>query len=91
MIWQRTPRSQLLHHLFASQTKDNVSYRSVDLHEHLCEIPWNQRPGTMVQAPKYLTGDPSGINDFIDRFDVRSFEFAFHSTKPILQALTLPT
>lgn len=24
----------------------------------------------MVQAPKYLTGDPSGINDFIDRFDV---------------------
>lgn len=48
----------------------------------------------MVQAPKYLTGDPSGINDFIDRFDVRDFEAGFGfrlTTYSILQTLTLST
>lgn len=31
----------------------------------------------MAQAPKYLTGDSSGINDFIDRFDVRDLISVF--------------
>lgn len=26
----------------------------------------------MATTPKYLTGDSAGINDFIDKFDVRS-------------------
>jgi hypothetical protein len=33
-----------------------------------------KRQGTtsMTSQPKYLTGDPAAINDFIDRFDVGS-------------------
>jgi len=27
----------------------------------------------MTLQPKYLTGDPAAINDFIDRFDVGSW------------------
>lgn len=26
-------------------------------------------------APKYLTGDATAINDFLDKFDVRDFLF----------------
>lgn len=26
------------------------------------------------QAPKYLTGDPTAVNEFLDKFDVRHFQ-----------------
>jgi hypothetical protein len=45
----------------------------------------------MTQGPKYLTGDPSGINDFINKFDVRDFEFVLRCMRPILQTLTPAT
>jgi hypothetical protein len=45
--------------------------------------------GNMTQAPKYLTGDASGINDFIERFDVRdSDSIILCLSETHLQALT---
>lgn len=41
----------------------------------------------MAQAPKYLTGDPSAINAFVDQFDVRSFNSGPHVLVPCALAL----
>ena len=38
----------------------------------------------MTQGPKYLTGDPAAINDFIDKFDVGDFDLRFRFTRHIL-------
>lgn len=32
-------------------------------------------PTSRLMAPKYLTGDATAINDFLDKFDVRDFLF----------------
>lgn len=39
-----------------------------------------------VSMPKYLTGDPAAINDFIDKFDVRNV-----TPKATMPMTTCPT
>uniref|UniRef100_L2GCB6 4-nitrophenylphosphatase n=1 Tax=Colletotrichum fructicola (strain Nara gc5) TaxID=1213859 RepID=L2GCB6_COLFN len=41
----------------------------------------------MSQPPKYLTGDPAAIQEFLDKFDVRDFPFPHHQTLSHIRVL----